>query len=105
MCLSDKLNIFFFEESRDLEYCIHNAGSYQDARLYLKHGNDFIHWAAGPPAYGFWCAIRKKTGAEHPTNPNAVFHVGMRKYFPGFGDEIMQLCLEGPVVAAHAGAA
>jgi hypothetical protein len=122
ICLNDKLNIFFLEESRDLEFCIHNAGSHEDARLYLKHGNDFIHWASGPSAYGFWCAIRKKTGADDPKNPDAVFHgardfnlaegsflralrMGMRKYFPGFGDEVMQLCLEGPAVPARAGAA
>ena len=97
--------------------CVFEAG-----RLYLKHGNDFIHWASGPSAYGFWCAVRKKPSADDPKNPDAVFHgardfnlaegsflralrMGMRKYFPGFGDEVMQLCLEGPAVPARAGAA
>ena len=113
MCLNDKLKIFLRRESRDLEYCIHNAASDHAAKLYLKHGEDFIEWESGPQAYWFWCAMREKNGADDPQPPNAVFHgthdfelkegpflrhlkIGMNKYFRDIAEEVMKLCLEGP---------
>lgn len=64
-------------------------------------------------AYEFWCAMRKKNGADDPQPPDAVFHgvrdfelkegkflkdlkMAMRKYFPDVADEVMELCLKGP---------
>jgi hypothetical protein len=113
ICLNDKLNIFFIKESLDLQYCIHNATSDTMARLYLKHGHDFIEWASGLQAYRFWRAMREKTGACDPALPDAVFHgardfelnegpflrslrSSMRKYFRDIADEVMELCLGGP---------
>jgi Predicted nucleotide-binding protein containing TIR-like domain len=113
ICVNDKLKVFFRKESRDLEYCIHNAASDHAARLYLKHGEEFIEWESGPQAYWFWCAMREKNGAEDPQPANAVFHgaqdfelregsfmrhlkIGMNKYFRDIAGEVMQLCLEGP---------
>jgi hypothetical protein len=113
ICVNDKLNIFFHKESIDLEYCIHNAASDKVARLYLKHGDDFIEWDSGPQAYRFWCGMREKNGASDPAPPDAVFHatrdfqlneepflrylrMGMRKYFRDIAEEVMALCLEGP---------
>lgn len=113
ICLNDKLNIFFLRESINLEYCIHNAASDKVAKLYLKHGDDFIEWESGPQAYRFWCAMREKNGADDPDPPDAVFHaapdfqlkegpflrnlrMGMRKYFRDIADDVMGLCLDGP---------
>ena len=112
ICLGDKVNIFFRAPSVDLQYCIHNAGSDKVARLYLKHGNEFIEWDSGLPAYQFSSAVRKKNGVDNQKVPSAVFHavpdfaleepfltnmeMGMRKYFGILGKEVMKLCLEGP---------
>jgi hypothetical protein len=112
ICLNDKLNIFFVNERLDLEYCIHNAASDKAARLYLKHGDDFIKWQSGSQAYAFWCSMREKNGADDPQPPDAVFHaardfklqeaflrslkMGMRKYFRDIAEDMMQLCLQGP---------
>jgi len=111
ICLNAKLNIFFMKESIDLEYCIHNATSDKVAKLYLKHGDDFIEWDSGPGAYRFWCTMREKNGAENPEPFGAVFHgsrnfelkdpfvsnlkINMLKYFGDLTDEVMKLCLEG----------
>lgn len=112
ICLNDKLNIFFMHESIELEYCIHNATSDKVAKLYLKHGDDFIEWEAGPRAYRFWRAMREKNGAENPEPFDAIFHgsrdfelkdpflrnlkMDMRKYFGDLTDDVMKLCLQGP---------
>jgi hypothetical protein len=113
MCTNDKLNIFFLNERLDLEYCIHNAASDKAARLYLKHGDEFIEWQSGPAAYEFWCATRAKSGAEYSDPADAVFHgargfelkegrflqdlrMGMRKYYREIAEEVMGLCLQGP---------
>ena len=112
ICVNDKLNIFFMKDSIDLEYCIHNATSDKVAKLYLKHGDDFIEWESGPRAYRFWRAMREKNGAENPEPFDAVFHAShgfelkdpflrnlrmdMRKYFGDLTDDVMKLCLEGP---------
>ncbi len=113
MCWNDKLNIFFLREWVDIEYCMHNAASDKLARLYLKHDNDFFEWMCGPQAYRFWCAKRKYRAGD-PECPDAIFHagrdfelndgpflrnlkMGMRKYFRDSANEIMDLCLKGPV--------
>jgi hypothetical protein len=109
---NDKLNVYFLNESIDLEYCMHNAISDRFAKLYLKRGDDFFEWKSGWPAYNFWNEIRKKKGADTQDPGASIFHgtndcqlkegaflrtlaMGMRKYFPDIGDQVLALCL-GP---------
>lgn len=47
ICAEDKLNIYFLNDWPELQYCIHNATSAKEARLYLKHGDEFIDWDSG----------------------------------------------------------
>jgi hypothetical protein len=112
--VNDKLNVYFLQETLDVEYCIHNATSDKFGRLYLKHEeDDFIEWKSGKNAYDFWIAKRKKEGADNPCPGKGVFHgarefkldegpflnnltMNMRKYFPDIGDAVLKICLAGP---------
>jgi hypothetical protein len=111
ICLNDKLNIYFSSEPTDIEYCIHNATSDKSAKLYFKHGNEFIEWKSGEQAHAFWTEIRKRKRIQNSDPGSAMFHetndfslqqqppflnsltVGMRRYFPGFGDDVLARCL------------
>jgi hypothetical protein len=109
---SNNLNVYFLDESIDIEYCIHNAIDHKCAKLYLKRGDEYIEWKSGEPAHSFWDEMREKKGAGNPDPGEAVFHgsrnfelkkgrflnmltIRMRKYFPEIGDQVLQLCL-GP---------
>ncbi len=110
ICTGNKLNVYFLQERVDIEYCIHNAISTRDAKLYLKRGDEFFEWSSQQAAYDFWTEMRQKKGAENPDPGESMFHggrefelkegpflnnlaMGMRKYFPGFGDAVFKLCL------------
>jgi CAP12/Pycsar effector protein, TIR domain len=110
LCVNNKLNVYFTQERVDIEYCIHNATSDKFAKLYLKRGNEFFEWYSSLAAYNFWTEMRKKKGADNPDPGIAMFHggrvfelkkgpflnnltMGMRKYFPDYGDEVLQICL------------
>jgi hypothetical protein len=64
VCLNDKLNIFFIKESIELEYCIHNATSDKVAKLYLKHGDDFIEWESGRAPTGSGARYGRRTAPK-----------------------------------------
>ena len=110
ICTGNKLNVYFLQERVDIEYCLHNAISTRDAKLYLKRGDEYFEWSSQQAAYDFWTEMREKKGAENPDPGELMFHggrefelkdcpflnnlaMGMRKYFPEFGDEVLKLCL------------
>ncbi len=107
---NDKLNVYFRNESIDIEYCIHNAISDRFAKLYLKRGDEFFEWKSEWPAHNFWNEVRQKKGTDTSDPGAAIFHgtndfelkegpflrtlaIGMRKYFPNIGDQVLSLCL------------
>ena len=110
LCINNKLNVYFTEEKVDIEYCIHNATSDKFAKVYLKRKDEFFEWYSSLDAYNFWTEMRRKKGADNPNPGIAMFHggrafelkkgsflnnltMGMRKYFPDYGDEVLQICL------------
>jgi len=112
ICKEGRIWIFFLPTPPALQYCIHNAKSDKSAKLYLKHGDEFIEWASGPEAYQFWCEVRQAQGAFDPLPPKVFFGVPgfnvqegtffsamkqhLASYFPGIDEEVMDLCLNGP---------
>jgi predicted nucleotide-binding protein len=116
----ERIKIHFLRGSPEFEYCIHNAQSLGAAKMYLKRGEEFIEWIAGKDAYQFWDRVRNAQGALYPVPRKAVIHgvpgfnvnegtfltdlgSAMDTYFPGIGEKVMRLCLEGPEGKAQQG--
>ena len=115
ICDRERIKIFFFpaQPPSVLQYCIHNAGSTDNAKLYLKRKKDeYIEWVSGLQAYQFWDGVRQARGALNPLPPKAViygipgFNVKegaflkileeqVTDHFPEIDKDILRLCLEG----------
>jgi hypothetical protein len=109
---SARLNIYFVSDPIDLEYCIFNATEPDFAKMYVKHRDEYIEWEAGREANEFWAKAKKKTGADNPMPPSAMFHTvrpfelnqepfltNLRREtlsrFPEIGEQVLELCLKG----------
>jgi hypothetical protein len=110
ICEQDSLKIFFLPAAPSLQYCIHNAASVDEAKLYFKRGDNFIEWEKGAGANNFWKEERQnKEIASLP--PHRVFHGAsgldiqeffdkslkreVGRLFPGIHEQVTKLCFEG----------
>ena len=113
ICVKGTVKIYFLPASPDLQYCIHNATDQINAKLYLKHRDEFIEWESGEAAFQFWRLVKDRQGIADPQPPYAVLYgaLGLKlregaffralknevgRYFPGIEEKVMSLCLDGP---------
>jgi Predicted nucleotide-binding protein containing TIR-like domain len=113
MCEKDQLNIYFLLDPIDMEYCIFNATEPDYAKMYVKHRDEYIEWEFGEWANEFWAKIKRRTGADNPEPRSAMFHEvhpfklsndpffgrlrrEMLNAFPEIGEQVLEMCLEGP---------
>jgi hypothetical protein len=116
LCTHGMIKIYFLPEAPALQYVIHNAGDNMHATIYLKREKEYkyFEWESGAGAYRFWNEVRRSRGALAPQPPKAMFYfVPEFKspqvdfintlntvadiYFPGMKDDIVGLCLKGPI--------
>ncbi len=116
LCTHGMIKIYFLPEAPALQYVIHNAGDNTHATIYLKREKDYkyFEWESGDGAYRFWNEVRRARGALAPQPPKAMFYfvpefksfqvefintlnTAAGIYFPGMKDDVVSLCLEGPI--------
>jgi hypothetical protein len=122
ICALESLKIYFLPAAPILQYCIHNATSVDNAVLYFKHEEKFMHgatgekayfmqWATGEKASRFWDEVKQRQSISSG-EPHAVF-LGvsgfnvredafyralkneMARHFPEIEEKVIKLCFDG----------